>query len=448
MDAVTVTTPTASTEIHTPPAPALGFEDSYEPYSPPRKSSRLQQKRAVNRTPSPQLPSRHYSSHSLGSPRSRSKKQHHFSDLASPPPTSPQKKRMPATMDSSRRVSGSLTAESTASAAAALGLPIPSDTPSKSDTRRGRSAMARATSMLPTPAKTPQKPPTEQQRANITMISRNLFNHSDDEVMPPSKKARANHYTLDSFTADGVDEPITIFTDSHERVPEVDTSSENPFYGDHIVQAEPATRRSKRHTVSIPGEGKVSVEEAVRRSDGMLIVFRGKKQFRKFSDTESGAPSDALDDGDGGLEGAVESPLRRPLTRSAIKPRLLFPTSKDEDFGMDHDDEEAPTDIEDHVLPDTAEEVADEHDMPGTPNETAATADTPKAPRFAPVSPPTTKRTTRHGVKSGSEATPVKTSKPKSTSPFSQWPRTKSHGQKRSAESQSPGLESAKRPKA
>jgi hypothetical protein len=65
-----------------------------------------------------------------------------------------------------------------------------------------------------------------------------------------------------------------IYTDSNARVPEKDTSAENPFYvGEHAAAPEPPRRRSKRNTVTIPGEGRVSIEEAVGREDGMLIML-------------------------------------------------------------------------------------------------------------------------------------------------------------------------------
>jgi hypothetical protein len=127
--------------------------------------------------------------------------------------------------------------------------------------------------MLPTPAKTPQKPPTEENKADIKGIARNLF-HGDAEVLPSPKKTRANKYTLDSFSADdGGEDPIQIYTDSHERIPEVDASSDNPFYGHQPASRETAKRRSARQRVAIPGEGSVSVEDAIRREDGMLIVL-------------------------------------------------------------------------------------------------------------------------------------------------------------------------------
>jgi len=187
--------------------------------------------------------------------------------MATPTTISPQKKRVPNT-ESSRRVSGTLTTEGTATAATALGMPGRSD-----QLLPGRPTISTSAGMLITPAKTPQKTPSDKSKAKIRSIARNLF-HDEDEVMPSPRKARTKKYVLDSFTADDeVDETIQIYTDSHERIPEVDRSEENPFYGNHTVAPEPSKRRARNATVSIPGEGKVSLDEAIRREDGMLIVL-------------------------------------------------------------------------------------------------------------------------------------------------------------------------------
>ena len=131
--------------------------------------------------------------------------------------------------------------------------------------------------MLPTPAKTPsRKHPSAQNEANIAAIARNLF-HADDDVMPDAKKKRAKKYsglTLDSFTAVDDEESISIFTDSHDRVPEVDGTTDNPFYGEGAAApVEPIKRRSKRAKVTIPGEGRTTVEEASHREDGLVYVL-------------------------------------------------------------------------------------------------------------------------------------------------------------------------------
>lgn len=145
--------------------------------------------------------------------------------------------------------------------------------------------------------------------------------------------------------------------------------------------------------------------------------------FRKFTDGEvSQAEEEADDDG---LAQTVPLNLRRPLTRSSIKPRLLFPTdeqnkAKQKRSETTEDEEEAITDIEE---PPTPMDIIDAH------------VTTPKPLKFAPATPPTTARTTRskkidmdvalgsddevpspNHVDSGNEA---------KLSPFDSWPRTK-----------------------
>lgn len=258
MEVLHTPSPKASTDVHTPPAPAHGYEDSWMPYSP-RKSARISQ-RNNNRTPSPnRFSSRKQSDQpqrpSFGSPKPT--KRNLASEMATPA-LSPKKKRTPAT-ESTRRVSGTLKLDET------FGLEPP----------RGRAGASTAGGMLITPAKTPQKPPTEQSKAKIQTIARNLFS-VEEEIMPSPKRTRGAKYAFDSFSAeDEVDEPIRIYTDSHERIPEVDRSADNPFYVDPNAPAapQPTPRRSKRQMVVIPGEGKVPVEEAVGRSDGMLTTL-------------------------------------------------------------------------------------------------------------------------------------------------------------------------------
>lgn len=164
------------------------------------------------------------------------------------------------------------------------------------------------------------------------------------------------------------------------------------------------------------------------------MYSRGKKQFRKFTDIEEPSPRAGLDEGEGGLESAVESPTKRHFTRSSIKPRLLFPTDKSDESTKELDeDEEAATDIEDHVLagleaskPETPEDMIDE------------APSTPRAPRYAPASPPATARTTRSVAKKAAELTP-KPKPPAKRSPFDSWRRvkgstTQTTGQKRSGD--------------
>ena len=100
--------------------------------------------------------------------------------------------------------------------------------------------------------------------------------------------------------------------------------------------------------------------------------------FRKFAN--KGSDEEEIDE-----DSLVESDSadKRPLTRSSIKPRLLFPGhEKAKDGPISLEDEEADTDIEDHIMSQLADEKFETpaeavDDMPGTPN----------APKFAPASP-------------------------------------------------------------
>lgn len=170
-----------------------------------------------------------------------------------------------------RRISGALNAEGTASAASALGLPKP-----RMEVHRATTAV-RNNGMLPTPDKTPKKAPTEVDPA-IRSVARNIFRtETVDELMPSSKRSGRKKYkgfTLDSFEAEDEGQSISIFTDSHDRVPEVDNSMDNPFYGQgSLVEPEPIKHASKRRKISIPGEEDQTIEEAEQRDDGFVYVL-------------------------------------------------------------------------------------------------------------------------------------------------------------------------------
>ena len=125
------------------------------------------------------------------------------------------------------------------------------------------------------------------------------------------------------------------------------------------------------------------------------------------------------------LDKTVPSRLHGPLTRSSIKPRLLFPTPKlakpkTMRSQVTEDEEEAMTDIE---------EPNKELSTPTGQIDEAVS--TPNAPRFAPASPPTTVRATRSGKKVESDdespESPMKKGRGRGrkVSPFDRWQRTK-----------------------
>jgi hypothetical protein len=254
---VTTPPPQLDRDIQTPPTPKHGYDDAWEPYLP-RKSARLSSRKSANHTPSPRnspqdISDSHHFRVTRASPSFN--RSNHLDSTASSPAHSPQKKQLSAN-NASRRHS-SLTADSTANAASVLGL-----------------SNARS-SMLPTPAKTPgRKAESSQNQLSIQAIARNLF-VTDDQIMPRSRNKQGKKYVLDSFTNEEDDTSIPIYTDSHERVPEVDRSSENPFWGEQPAVPEPAKRRSRRkqETVNIPGEGERTLDEVVGREDGMVYVL-------------------------------------------------------------------------------------------------------------------------------------------------------------------------------
>lgn len=391
--------PPPAEELLAPSAPRYGYQDDYLPYPKPSRSTRSSTQR--NRTPSPPTSRQR----PLASPRGARRANNQSNAAMVSPVPSPRKKRQPPADTSGRSVSGSLTAQNIANAAAALS-PFDLAPTSNPVTSSVRASSSRSGGMLPTPSKTPSKSANKKTAAEISSFARNLF-PSDDSALRRKPKSYSG-IGMDSFTADQDDEPIEIFTDTKDSIPEIDTSDDNPFYtGPSKQETQTSPRRSRRKVV-IPGEGSQSLEDATHREDGMVYVFRGKKFWRKFAnETEEEMDQDAR--------------LARPLTRSSVKPRLLFPPKQPEQSEMDVEDEEAATDVEDEVK----ERIAGP--IPQTPVKShKETAKTPEAPRYAPVSPPETRRTTRSTNKLSGDETPIKIPK-RQASLFDAWPRTKEH---------------------
>lgn len=139
--------------------------------------------------------------------------------------------------------------------------------------------------MLPTPVKTPKK----KTIANATTAARALFQdpaHMATHVAPvqPSprrsrKSQRFNGFSLESFSAQ--DEAprgqIQIYTDSRDRVPQVDTSAANPFTerkrGRESTPPQKFVGASKRRKVSATTRVDPQVTEAIDNDDGMVYVL-------------------------------------------------------------------------------------------------------------------------------------------------------------------------------
>ena len=75
----------------------------------------------------------------------------------------------------------------------------------------------------------------------------------------------------------GSENHIEIYTDSKDKIPELDPSEENPFYDQHaktVVSAEPrklkgSKKRKAEHSVDSSAE----IEEAFNREEGMVYVL-------------------------------------------------------------------------------------------------------------------------------------------------------------------------------
>lgn len=141
--------------------------------------------------------------------------------------------------------------------------------------------------MLPTPVKTPKKKPVTK----VNNAARALFqdNAPDPgglvEFQPHPKRNRKskryNGFSLESFTAaEEVGQgQIQIFTDSRDRVPQIDMAESNPFI-EREMNGETATSHkitgtSKRRKVSEAKKTKVDpqVADAIEEDEGMVYVL-------------------------------------------------------------------------------------------------------------------------------------------------------------------------------
>lgn len=104
--------------------------------------------------------------------------------------------------------------------------------------------------MLATPAKTPTSKKNVIESGAVGSVARNIFSSRStmyDEAMPSPKKKKKLGYEI-TGDVEEEDAPIKIYTDTKERIPEVDTSKANPFYGTgkntaSKSKASPAKRR-------------------------------------------------------------------------------------------------------------------------------------------------------------------------------------------------------------
>ena len=142
-----------------------------------------------------------------------------------------------------------------------------------------------AANMLPTPAKTPRKksvnPVAVQTAARVLFPSR--LDTVEDAMPNPRKRRNKRHvgFSLYSSMEDGGDagseNQIEIYTDSKDKIPELDPSEDNPFYDQHaqtVDYTEPRNKKgSKKRKAEHSIDARAEIEEAFNREEGMVYVL-------------------------------------------------------------------------------------------------------------------------------------------------------------------------------
>lgn len=133
---------------------------------------------------------------------------------------------------------------------------------------------------LLTPSKTPRKRTHHPSGSTARVLFPPSHNATIDELMPTPKKSRVGKknlaLTLESFEADRNRQPnVEIYTDSKDRVPEMDTSDDNPFLtkkgkSKGQARAKPTNRPAKsEHTYGLGKE----IDDAVKNNEGMIFTL-------------------------------------------------------------------------------------------------------------------------------------------------------------------------------
>lgn len=133
--------------------------------------------------------------------------------------------------------------------------------------------------------KTPRKKPVAN--GNVNAAARVLFqNHPpavEDAAPAPKRTKKGRKYNGFSLTEDGSDGKIEIFTDSRDKVPEMDENEDNPFL-DKPTNGESSSMKvigsRKRRKLSNEVKRNEEVEEAIKRDDGMVYVLSVSPQIR------------------------------------------------------------------------------------------------------------------------------------------------------------------------
>ena len=251
----TQTTPPPG-RAHTPPTPLHG-----PIFDSPRRSSRIHNKQKPSTTNLMDSPA-------PTSSRRRTAVQTSSQQPLSPPssPTSPNRRLHASDVRTSKTSKPSLQFDT-----------VQNQPPS----RERRSKQSEPMHMYPTPMKTPRK---RVNRDGFGNTSRVLFHDREtdpDQIMPtPSKSRRGKKhaaFSLESFESEQRNGgKVEIYTDSKERMPEIDEDEENPFVvkrGGAIPQTKDVpTRKTRGKRQTNYGMTK-EIDEAVDHDEGMVYTL-------------------------------------------------------------------------------------------------------------------------------------------------------------------------------
>lgn len=273
------TTPSPQPLLQTPPTPLHGAKyDSIRPYLT-RKSTR-HSKQLIKRdaqTPPPQSFKSELGTASVSDQQSKSPEisaRHAIS-----PPSSTQ--NSPQQKHSSGRSLRSTVSSAMFPAKFTSEPSLDSSKPSADQ----QLSINMGSSMLPTPAKTPRK--KRVPASTLASTARVLFParpETVEDAMPAvrrrGRKKRHVGFSLDSPGEDDSAHPegdIQIFTDSKEKVPELDLSEDNPFYDNPFrsdsSRAHSKPKGSSRKKTSDYINNNPQETEAFKRGEGMLYVL-------------------------------------------------------------------------------------------------------------------------------------------------------------------------------
>lgn len=275
------TPPPLSPAVRTPSTPLHGAAYD-EPHRLRRftRSANRRPSRDSHSTPEQASASHRRSDRSGGTPVSRRRVSHPSTSATLSPPSSPQHTYKSKVSQRAKTTTPRSPAKNTRDEFA------PSAPISIDSSHSGGAALNPTTTMapgmLPTPAKTPRKKPV----TNVSAAARVLFPSQrdvSDDVLPTPKRSRKakryNGFSLESFSAENDESgnAIQIFTDSRDKLPELDETEDNPF----ITRAENGASSgkkvagtSKRRKLSGESAKKdLEVEKNVGRADGMVYVL-------------------------------------------------------------------------------------------------------------------------------------------------------------------------------